>query len=928
MAVQTRPPRDAGARTPDRLPRGAAQAARGREVRLGVLGLLGLAVLLVGIPVALCLFVGYPLPRTAPSKDWLTTSISSTLIIKILACVVWVLWAHFLVCVLSEWRAVRRGRLPGHVLLGGGSQLLARRLVAAALLLSGAATVYTQSGLGAGSAPAPVVASQHAATTRTEATDAGSRADAVAEGAGQGRHQAQAETKYYVVQPPHGRRYDSLWDIAERTLRDPLRYKEIFALNKDRIQADGRKLVDANLIMPGWQLRLPADASGPGVTEARVSRPAAPEPAPAVPSVNPVGDPQPGRHETAGATVGAPVSTATAGGSSSSAHGSLGYTLFGGGLVLAGLVTALTARRGPYAPVDQDDALVGADPALAGLLDKALRTLAAARSEQGRALPQPIIGWAAPDRILLTFSGGDITEPPAPWRAGEDGRSWDLQTAELPDGPAPDVAAPYPGLLSVGRSDGFELFLDVERAPGVISLAGDLRCGRDLLLALAVQAVTCRWSDGAKITAVGFGGENLVEIAPRSITQVPRLADVLGDLEREHADVVDLQRQLGVDGVLSGRQALRSDTWQPRIVLLSGPPTPDEAARLQALSNGRSSTAVLVLGDVPSAPWRFTLDDAGTLDLGALGVSAAAHRLTHQAASELVAMFIRADAERPRRSAEVSGLAPAAVASASPRLRRPDVPAIATVRLLGPVTVEAAGPMDPHRRALATEIVVAAALHPDGLHDAVLRASIWPRGVSEDVFAATMASVGGWLGADASGRPALVQDGDGTWRLGPAVRVDWHDLQAFAASAAGERELDTLGAAVRLIGGEAFSATPAGRYGWLAFVRSAREARVLGTAVSRRAASLLVQAQRRDDALAVLRRGLELVPTAEPLWRDVLTLTSWDGPDGAAAVAAEVYTVLRAHRIWPEAETDALIAQVAPGFDGGPTPSAPAVAAG
>ncbi|HVU90827.1 MAG TPA: hypothetical protein VHC23_01265, partial [Jatrophihabitans sp.] len=55
-----------------------------------------------------------------------------------------------------------------------------------------------------------------------------------------------------------------------------------------------------------------------------------------------------------------------------------------------------------------------------------------------------------------------------------------------------------------------------------------------------------------------------------------------------------------------------------------------------------------------------------------------------------------------------------------------------------------------------------------------------------------------------------------------------------------------------------------------------------------------------------------LVPTGELLWRDLLTITSWDGPDGAAAVAAEMYAVLRDRGVWPEPETDALVAQVAP----------------
>ncbi len=64
----------------------------------------------------------------------------------------------------------------------------------------------------------------------------------------------------YVVQPPQGRHHDCLWDIAERTLGDPLRYREVFELNRDRVQADGSRLVDADLVRPGWTLLLPADA--------------------------------------------------------------------------------------------------------------------------------------------------------------------------------------------------------------------------------------------------------------------------------------------------------------------------------------------------------------------------------------------------------------------------------------------------------------------------------------------------------------------------------------------------------------------------------------------------------------------------------------------------------------------------------------------
>ena len=84
-------------------------------------------------------------------------------------------------------------------------------------------------------------------------------------------------TKHYDVRPPQGRNHDTLWDIADRTLGDPFRWKEIFELNKDRLQPDGRRLVDADLIMPGWQLRLPGDARGAGVqiTKSTVPGPAA-----------------------------------------------------------------------------------------------------------------------------------------------------------------------------------------------------------------------------------------------------------------------------------------------------------------------------------------------------------------------------------------------------------------------------------------------------------------------------------------------------------------------------------------------------------------------------------------------------------------------------------------------------------------------------
>src|SRR4051794_18980908 len=139
---------------PDTLPRAGAEPRR--RTGTALLAALAALVLLVGVPVGLVLAVGNPLPTTAPSTSWLTADLTPMLVIKVLAVLVWVVWAHFLVCFLTEWRAFRAGRVPRQVLLGGGSQTLARQLVASILLLAGGATLASRvSAPGAGPDPAP-----------------------------------------------------------------------------------------------------------------------------------------------------------------------------------------------------------------------------------------------------------------------------------------------------------------------------------------------------------------------------------------------------------------------------------------------------------------------------------------------------------------------------------------------------------------------------------------------------------------------------------------------------------------------------------------------------------------------------------------------------------------------------------------------------
>ncbi|MFI0967440.1 BTAD domain-containing putative transcriptional regulator [Streptomyces sp. NPDC021080] len=255
-----------------------------------------LLVLLVGVPGALVVAVGWPLPHGAPSLDWLQKEITVGTFIRVLTVIVWFAWAQFAACVLVEMKAALSGvGLPNRVPGAGASQLLARQLVAALLLVGAAAASFTPGLSQLGQSPeagrhGSVAAAQQtpgvlfaqqervaggaAAAVAEQAADAEAQAATRADGGASARH---GDTKYYRIQPPEGRHHDSLWEIAQRHLGDGRRYKEIYELNKDRTQPDGSKLSEASLIRPGWIMEMPGDAHGGELVEMPDAKPGIPE---------------------------------------------------------------------------------------------------------------------------------------------------------------------------------------------------------------------------------------------------------------------------------------------------------------------------------------------------------------------------------------------------------------------------------------------------------------------------------------------------------------------------------------------------------------------------------------------------------------------------------------------------------------------------
>ena len=56
---------------------------------------------------------------------------------------------------------------------------------------------------------------------------------------------------------------DTAWDLAETHLGDGMRWQELWTLNHTRPQPDGRTWTDPDLLLPGWELALPATTATP-----------------------------------------------------------------------------------------------------------------------------------------------------------------------------------------------------------------------------------------------------------------------------------------------------------------------------------------------------------------------------------------------------------------------------------------------------------------------------------------------------------------------------------------------------------------------------------------------------------------------------------------------------------------------------------------
>jgi DNA-binding SARP family transcriptional activator len=945
-----------------------------------LLAFVALVALVFGVPLGLASQLGWPFPDGAPGLDWLQREISVQTFLNILTVIVWLAWAQFTACVLVEVKAAVSGvGVPGRVPGAGPSQLLARQLVAALLLVGATAASLTPglSQLGqnlegnqrptvAAAQQTPGLFAQQQEQTASAAAALAEQAADAADHAGSAGTARSGDTKYYRIQPPEGRHHDSLWEVAERHLGDGRRYKEIYQLNKDRVQPDGSRLSEASLIRPGWIMEMPGDAVGGELVEMPDEAPSvSPEVQQQIRDYAKTGDhaeqQQPGGGH-GDAHVSLPEQRPVTGtphqheqpheqehrqhqqqadpAAESGRSFGLPEALLGAPLLAAGLLGALGRRRRqalwqsalgavggrrgmePPTPTGaaadaQDALLVGADPEAVRLLDRSLRGLAASLAAESRPLPVVYAAWLSNGDLHLQLAQPS-GKPPAPWRTGQDQTFWLLSRTDAERYEDVDTAAPYPGLVSLGTMDESRLLLNLEAVPGIVSLSGREADRAAVFASVAAELATNGWSDRMTITLVGFG-EDLTPLAPNRLRHLDGVDDLVEAMEAETRQRRGALGAAGQDSVLTGRTGPAQHTrWAPHLVLLAAEPSAEEAVKLAELAAdaGRLGIGYLVgtdSGDLPGAAWEMEITGEGKLLAPLLGLELDAQLLPVAQQRAVVELFVEADPDNDGPGGPTT--TPPFLVDVSEQGR----PAV-YARLVGSYEIIGLDAPDGERSALLHEALALLLLHREGVHPRVLASALWPRGVTDDVRDALLDRLRDWLGADPDGTPRLATDATGRLTLAKSVVSDLDVLRSLYHEATQGRGVDNravrgrlLTDALVLVRGPLLADRPEGRYRWLTHEIVDAQLPLLVADIGLALSAFHLEKDRAEKAIEALNAALRTAPADERLWNELLRATHATGdPARLTALAGDLLGRSGARGLPPR--TEALLDELLPSW--------------
>lgn len=615
----------------------------------GLGALLVLLLLMVGIPAALILFAGNPIP-TMPELQQALTGVDfggTFLLGTILPLIGWGFWASFVFSVLVEARAALNNVTAPQLAGLRPQQALAGALVAAVLAIGAGtpATAMTAQPSTNGSS-----ISTQLEDTPTQPTD-------------------QADARQYTIQTG-----DTLWGVAEQKLGDGSRWSELAEGLKNRPQADGTTMSDPNLIYVGWTVELPGDqtaSSGqrtaptdqatdqPDVASEATASESAPateqapasEQAPATPPASVPGEvvPQSEREQSpapdqeASPVPGAAFAVAPDQPASDRAEAETAQpeqvewsTLGGiGAFAAAGLLGVLGARRamqrrrrrpGQQVPMPEAEHAqieaqlkVVAEAEQADELDVVQRWLARWAQQSGTTLPELFLVRVSAQEIALYLMGP--AQLPAPFvAAAEDGTVWTLQSGAIElDADLP--SAPWPGLVTVGQDDtDAQVLLDLERL-GTLGIEGDPQLAPQVLDAMAVELATAAWSENVQVTLVGVAPGLASVVGGDRVRQIDDLDHLIRLLQGKAEDTRAALTEQGAANLDEAKSMSAEGDWAPEIVLLGLHPDQDQARQINELAAAipHLGIAAVTTSNPLDAQWVLTLEDERNADLQPTG---------------------------------------------------------------------------------------------------------------------------------------------------------------------------------------------------------------------------------------------------------------------------------------------------------------------
>ena len=899
-----------------------------------------LAGLLIGVPILLIFGVGWPLPQGLPSGSETTSAIRtgaipSSLILKLVSFILWILWLQILAGVMLEVWAHFHGRVaPQVAFIPQFIQSLSARIIGTALTIvfsiqnPGIAMADNQDLLSPIASEVSIDQEFNERQPLIHTVQQRDNLQMLAEQylgdpnrwtevyvLNQGQAQpvggsltdpAQLQPGWELIMPAdaHSPRSvesdntkitvqsgDTLWGLAAHHLNDPEKWIDIYNSNQDIIQ-------DPNVIVPGWELELP-------VPNSKINIPLFVEP--------PTESYVESKHHsipimaytTAKSTVAASILSID----ENEQSVPIGQTLFtvgGLGLFASSLGWALTRLRRiqrrrlpngrmPALPsreaVQLDQQIHDASDSDSALfLDASLRVMS---SRFAGHTPPEIIGTTL-DSDAISFLFDNPAEAPYGFNASEDNMVWELSRCEdleclLVE--AEGVPAPLPALVAIGKESGNEFLLNLEHM-AALSLQGDPEAIGNLCAAIAVQLASSHLADDLNVMCVGFGHD--LSVFER-IEYVPDVSSAIERIAYQHRQ----NRALLGSHTHSAdaRIGNSGDCWHPAVALVPSELTEEDA---QNLLDVCGSSVCIVAHGLNGANWSARFDEYGLL-VEPIGLRLEPYGLSGTA---VVAVAELATSAKDLRGVELEmPPVPHPTDTEVSTPVRKQFPTDVEVRVMGTVDVLGAAQSFTSRRAL--DLVAYLAFHPDGADRDQLRAHLWPPDdpPSESTLANTVSRARKALGTDEDGKPYLPRvSPKGIYRLRPEVGTDVARFEALVSAARSDpsdRGRQQLQTALELVRGTPFTGG-GDMYRWADFgLRTQIDCMV--DSVAHELAERCLEAGDPEGTRRAVMTSLRLVGVCEQCYRWRLVAAA-ENPTEMRQIMAELLGLLKRENDQPEAD--------------------------